>query len=149
MYLFLQQGLTVRHHAQPGYMLAFVIHKPSFEAKLVRARLAYPALPLVTEIASLLQAALCSALGTATGWGYLQLLARDVEQYTAESDLPLNTAQQIAVQPLRGLAIGIAAYRQADLHPTPKCCIWHVWQPCFSKAARHKLPMDSVSLAWH
>ena len=57
------------------------------------------------------QAALLTLLGSASGCAYLALLMRDVDAFSVETPVPLVVARDVAGQPLRTLALGVAAYR--------------------------------------
>ena len=60
---------------------------------------------------SAIQATSCSLVGSFAGYVYLKSLMQRVESYTADSLVPLASAQQISSQPLRALSIAFAVYR--------------------------------------
>jgi hypothetical protein len=57
------------------------------------------------------QAGGCAIAGSLVGFTYLQLMMREVDQYTAETNVPLTNAREVQTQPLRALSIAFAAYR--------------------------------------
>ena len=59
----------------------------------------------------MMQATSCSLGGSFAGYLYLKNLMQAVEGYTADSEVPLFSAQQVSSQPWRALSIAFAVYR--------------------------------------
>lgn len=57
------------------------------------------------------QASLCCLGGLAAGLVYFNLLRQQVESMNPGQPLPVRSAQDINVQPIKAIALGLAAYR--------------------------------------
>lgn len=59
------------------------------------------------------QAAVCGAAGACGSWLYLQQIVMEINNVSADSEVPMKNAKMIRMQPFRALAMVAAGYRQA------------------------------------
>lgn len=88
-----------------------------------------------------LQAAVCGAAGACGSWLYLQQIVMEINNVSADSEVPMKNAKMIRMQPFRALAMVAAGYRYVS---SGKPCGFHAFADSHTEAGRS----TTVMLTW-